>query len=84
MVGLVVDVLLRRTNAKRNADFQERHQKVVARSRRALLALAARTMEQETGQAPISPNQLVPTVLRAVPTDPATGAAFDRLPPNGE
>ena len=80
VVGRVLRFVLRRDDKKGYAEFTKRTNQVVRRTRRAMLAIAARGFELETGKRPEKPADLVPSFLAAVPIDPTTGAPFTDIP----
>jgi hypothetical protein len=62
--------LLRRTEAKRQQEFAVRYHDTVRRTRRLMVALAARAVELEMGRRVTDTAELVPGILRTVPLDP--------------
>jgi hypothetical protein len=83
LVGLVGDLLSRRTLEARHAELRQRWDEAAHRSRRLALRLAARAFELDSGKPPARPADLVPGYLPAVPIDPKTGAPFPDLPAEG-
>lgn len=71
---------LRKSEAQREAQFRSRYVEATRRTRRLLIALAARAVEFESGQRPTTTAALVPAVLKAVPVDPETGAPLTDVP----
>jgi hypothetical protein len=61
-------------------DFLTRYRDTERSTRRLILTLAARSVALETGHAVTNPSDIVPSVLKAVPVDPETGAPFTELP----
>lgn len=80
LAARIVNYSLRKTIAKRDAEFVRRHQEVVRRTRRLIIALAARAVELDTGHPPSKPSDLVPAVLKAVPLDPETRTPVAAIP----
>jgi hypothetical protein len=79
LAGRIAGFYLRKAVAKRDAEFIHRQQEVVRRTRRLIIALAARAVELNTGHPVSSPSDLVPAVLKAVPLDPETRSPINAI-----
>jgi len=76
LIGRIGGYWLRKSQDKRKSEFMVRYKESMRRTRRLMLILAARSVELETGKAVASSAELVPGVLRSVPTGPTTGASI--------
>jgi hypothetical protein len=63
-----------------DGSIAEKNSKRVKATRQLLFRFAARAYELEQGKRPIKATDLVPTYLKAVPSDPATGKPMELTP----
>jgi hypothetical protein len=80
LVSRVGGLLLRKSEARRHADFTGRYQEAIRRTRRLMLILASRAVELETGKKVANPSDLVPGVLKSVPLDPEKKTPMKEIP----
>ena len=80
LVAKAGEILGKGRESLRHKDFLTRYRETERSTRRLILILAVRSMALETGREVINPSEIVPSVLKAVPVDPDTGAPFTQLP----
>ena len=80
LVAKAGELFGKRGETLRRKDFLTRYRETERSTRRLILMLAARSKFLETGREVVNPSEVVPGVLKAVPTDPDTGAPFTELP----